>query len=90
MKILVTGANGYLGTGIVDQLINDGNEVIATDVRTNRINKEATIYQENLFDISDPYHCFGEPNVLVHLAWQDGFIHNAESHIRNLSDHALF
>lgn len=44
MKILVTGANGYLGTGIVDQLINDGNEVIATDVRTNRINKEATIY----------------------------------------------
>ena len=28
MKILVTGANGYLGTGIVDQLINDGNEVI--------------------------------------------------------------
>jgi nucleoside-diphosphate-sugar epimerase len=90
MKILVTGANGYLGTGIVNQLLKDGNEVLATDVRTDRINKQAIIYQENLFSIEDPYHYFGEPDVLVHLAWQDGFIHNAESHIRNLSDHALF
>ena len=24
MKILVTGANGYLGTGVVDRLIADG------------------------------------------------------------------
>lgn len=29
MKIVVTGANGYLGTGIVKQLCDDGNEVIA-------------------------------------------------------------
>ena len=28
MKILVTGANGYLGQGIVKQLIEDNNEVI--------------------------------------------------------------
>ena len=29
MKIVVTGANGYLGTGIVKQLCDDGNKVIA-------------------------------------------------------------
>lgn len=29
MKIVVTGANGYLGTGIVKQLCDDGHEVIA-------------------------------------------------------------
>ncbi|MGX7174051.1 NAD-dependent epimerase/dehydratase family protein [Enterococcus ratti] len=90
MKILVTGANGYLGTGIVNQLLKDGYEVVATDVSTDRINKKAAIYQESLFNIEDPYHYFGEPDILLHLAWQDGFVHNAESHIRNLSDHALF
>lgn len=29
MKILVTGANGYLGTGVVKQLCDDGMEVVA-------------------------------------------------------------
>ena len=36
MKILVTGANGYLGQGIVSKLINFGHEVIATDYKTMR------------------------------------------------------
>ena len=31
MKILVTGANGYLGQGIVKHILGCGNEVIATD-----------------------------------------------------------
>ena len=31
MKILVTGANGFLGRGVVKQLLDDGMEVIATD-----------------------------------------------------------
>ena len=33
MKILVTGANGYLGQGIVKSVIDSGNDVIATDFR---------------------------------------------------------
>lgn len=32
-KILVTGANGYLGKGVVKQLLDDGIEVIATDFK---------------------------------------------------------
>lgn len=31
MRILVTGANGYLGKGVVEQLLDNGSEVIATD-----------------------------------------------------------
>ena len=37
MKILVTGANGYLGAGIVNKILDSGNEVIATDFKTNCI-----------------------------------------------------
>ena len=31
MKILVTGANGYLGQGIVKEILNSGHDVIAVD-----------------------------------------------------------
>ena len=33
MKVLVTGANGYLGSGIVKELLDDGIDVIATDFK---------------------------------------------------------
>ena len=32
MKILVTGANGYIGQGVVKALIDMGQTVIATDL----------------------------------------------------------
>ena len=41
MKILVTGANGYLGQGVVKQLLNDHVDVIATDFTEEKIDKRA-------------------------------------------------
>lgn len=35
MKILVTGANGYIGQGVVKAILDSGNEVIATDFQHN-------------------------------------------------------
>lgn len=32
MKILVTGANGYLGQGVVKALLDNGHSVVAADV----------------------------------------------------------
>lgn len=43
MRVLVTGANGYLGKGVVKSLLDDGVEVIATDFRDAHIDKRATI-----------------------------------------------
>ena len=90
MKILVTGANGYLGQGIVKQLLDDGVEVIATDICTTNIDSRAIIFECDLFTIMDPYFYFGEPEVLLHLAWENGFVHNATSHICDLPKHYQF
>ncbi len=90
MKVLVTGANGYLGLGIVSELLNLGHEVIAADFSTDKCDKRASHMPCNLFDIENPYEYFGKPDTVLHLAWRDGFIHNSESHINDLPLHHAF
>ena len=87
MKILVTGANGYLGKGVVKQLLDDGIEVIATDIKDNYIDKRATIIKGNLFEEDNPYDYFNQPDIVLHMAWRDGFIHNSLNHINDLPKH---
>lgn len=90
MKILVTGANGYLGQGIVRQLLYDGVEVVATDFSTENIDKRAKSISCDLFSVQDPFNYFSKPDVLLHLAWKNGFVHNADSHIAELPLHCAF
>lgn len=90
MKILVTGANGYLGQGVVKQLLEDGQEVIATDFKSDSIDSRADIRCADLFGIDNPYDYFGQPDILLHMAWRDGFIHNSMRHITDLPKHIEF
>lgn len=90
MKILVTGANGYLGQGIVKKLLDDGNAVVGTDLTTDLVDPRADAISCNLFEIEDPYHYFGCPDVLLHLAWRDGFVHNSPNHMGDLPKHCDF
>ncbi len=90
MKILVTGANGYLGQGIVRHLLDDGYEVVATDFAVDYVDNRAETKACDLFSVEDPYHYFGQPDVLLHLAWRDGFIHYSGAHIADLSSHYTF
>lgn len=90
MKILVTGANGYLGQGVVHSLVEKGHEVIATDFTTDFIDERAVLIQGNLFNIDNPFEYFGRPDVLLHLAWRDGFVHYSDSHINDLPLHYEF
>ena len=90
MRILVTGANGYLGQGIVKQLLDDGIDVVATDFDDSYIDKRATVKKSNLFEVSDPYTYFEQPDVVLHLAWRDGFKHNSINHINDLPRHYDF
>ena len=90
MKILVTGANGYLGQGIVKQLLDDGAEVIAVDFDLSFVDERATKMHCDLFDVENPFEYFCEPDVLLHLAWRDGFVHNSPNHLNDLPKHYAF
>ena len=91
MKVLVTGANGYLGTGVVKKLCDDGVEVIAAcHSNTDNVDKRANIKQCDIYKIENPYEYFAEPDVLLHMAWRNGFVHNDTSHIEDLPKHYFF
>lgn len=91
MKILVTGANGYLGQGIVKSLLDKSNiQVIAADFHDNHIDERAVKKPCNLFEVKDPYSYFEKPDVLLHLAWRDGFKHNSDAHFEDLPKHYHF
>lgn len=90
MKILVTGANGYMGTGIVKQLLDDGIEVIATDFKLDKVDNRAVKIEEDIFQDENPFDNLGKPDVLLHLAWRDGFKHNSINHINDFPHHYAF
>lgn len=90
MKILVTGANGYLGQGVVKHLLDYGVNVVATDIRVDAVDTRAELVPGNIFEIENPYKYFGKPDVLLHMAWRDGFVHNSDKHILDLPNHYKF
>lgn len=90
MKILVTGANGYLGQGIVKAILDSGNEVIATDFSCTHIDPRAAAVPCDLFAVEAPFEYFGRPDALLHLAWRDGFVHYSDAHINDLPAHFSF
>ena len=90
MKILLTGANGYLGSGVVKSILDKGYSVIAADFQLNHVDDRAEKKECNLFDIANPYEYFDKPDALLHLAWRDGFVHYSSAHIEDLPKHYLF
>ena len=90
MKILVTGANGYMGTGIVKALLDDGCDVVAVDFSVDKVDKRANCKAIDLFSLENPYYELGEPDALLHLAWRDGFKHDSLNHINDFPNHYQF
>lgn len=90
MRILVTGANGYLGQGIVRRLLDDGVEVVATDYNNEYIDERARFIGADIFNVESPYDFFDMPDKLLHLAWKNGFVHSADNHIHDLPVHVDF
>jgi len=91
MKVLVTGASGFIGQHLVERLLESRHQVIATSRDAEKA-KSCTWYdkvlyiQRNLNDTEgDMYKHFQTPDVLIHLSWDGLPNYNDLFHIeRNL------
>ena len=76
MKVLVTGATGFIGSYVVKQVLNRQQHVIATSRNQDKARSyewfsqveyipcDLNIMQENFFQF------FQQPDLLIHLAWE--------------------
>lgn len=94
--VLIMGANGYIGSHLVKYLCDkeDKYRVIASGRKSINVDTRAKFIR---YDIMQELHnetefkeYFGEPDICVYLTWQDGFDHNAESHMKDLYYHWNF
>lgn len=91
MKILITGAAGYIGHHVVKAFCNAGHDVYVSDFSYKGVDERAKRIDVEIFNgEKDIYEQCGSPDVLVHMAWRDGFVHNSEAHMKDLSSHVTF
>jgi nucleoside-diphosphate-sugar epimerase len=77
-KVLVTGATGFIGNYVVQQLLQANCTVIATSANAQKAhtfswfnNVQYIPFQLEAFDNAvDYYRFFNEPDLLIHLAWE--------------------
>ncbi|CAN7469330.1 NAD(P)-dependent oxidoreductase [Phyllobacterium sp. LjRoot231] len=91
MKYLVTGGTGYVGLHVVRALLDKGNEVLVASRNAASVPIGSQFLKLDVLDSNDDiYETTGRPDVLVHLAWEDGFNHSSIKHLDNIHKHVAF
>lgn len=76
MKILVTGATGFIGNYVIAELLKTGNSVLATSGNIDKAKKYSWFYDVEYIECdlnehkSDWYQFFQQPDLMIHLAWE--------------------
>lgn len=93
-RVVVSGANGYIGRHVVSELIQHRElfSVAAIDLEACTGSQCEFIPFNLLEDAGEDglYESLGCPDICLHLAWRNGFQHNAVSHINDLPFHFTF
>ena len=91
MKVLVTGATGFIGQHLIKRLLESQHQVIATSrdaekAKSCKWYNKVLYVQRDLNDIEgDMYEYFQNPDMLIHLGWEGLPNYNKPFHIeRNL------
>ena len=91
MKVLITGANGYLGRHVVEAVLAKGHEVLASDFNFDNLPETVIKVTTPIFSETDQlFEALGSPDAIIHLAWRNGFVHNDDTHIEDLPAHYDF
>lgn len=92
MKILVTGANGYIGSKVCSYIERSGHKVIACDISDSHLDGGIEFIKCDIFNKLDSnlFDFFGKPDLCLHLARRDGFMHSSDKHMLDLSSHYAF
>lgn len=90
-RVLVTGACGYIGRHVVTALLDAGHDVIAADIQDKGCDPRAELRLCDVFSgDAGLYQTLGSPEIIVHMAWVDGFVHNSFRHLEYLPKHYRF
>jgi nucleoside-diphosphate-sugar epimerase len=97
MKLLITGASGFIGQHLVKKLIEQGHTILAlsrsADLQHVTNNTDKLIYFQSSLELENSalerIKDF-EPDVLIHLAWGKIPDFSFETSFENLQNHILF
>lgn len=91
-RVLVTGADGYIGRHVVAQLAKRNCEIMVSSLGLKQQDSPYRVIEHPIFDSADDhlYEHLGSPDRCIHLAWRDGFNHNSYAHIDDFPSHVHF
>lgn len=98
MRVLVTGATGFIGNYVIHELLMRNVEVIATSAHLTKAKEKSwfnlvTYIEHDIYSKvkEDLFEKFKSPNILIHLAWDDLYNFKSPDHINiQLPAHRLF